>query len=222
MRSRLRELYFSHRFAIMFYSILLVILLGPLLPMLGLDRRIGQLVIAVNLASVTAGLTVGAIRRTVVVLVVAGIAIAGLRDSILTAHGLSPALMLWSILSWIGAFTVVRFALFSGEVRGEHMYAALNAYLIAGLYMGVIYHAINDTVPGSFLVLGVPGTEANFNLGHAIYFSFITLATLGYGDVVPTSDVTRSLAVVEAIVGQMYVAVLIARLVGSFGAHRGS
>jgi len=55
-----------------------------------------------------------------------------------------------------------------------------------------------------------------FSLARGIYFSFVTLATLGYGDLVPNSDLTRGLAVLEAVAGQLYVAVIVARLVGAY------
>ena len=50
----------------------------------------------------------------------------------------------------------------------------------------------------------------------SLYFSFVTLTTLGYGDITPTSPAARMLAVVEAIMGQLYIAVLVARLVGAY------
>lgn len=49
-----------------------------------------------------------------------------------------------------------------------------------------------------------------------MYFSFVTLATLGYGDIVPRSDVARSLAIIEAVAGQLYLAVMVARLVSIY------
>jgi voltage-gated potassium channel Kch len=58
---------------------------------------------------------------------------------------------------------------------------------------------------------GAPAASLDF--GTAIYFSFVTLATLGYGDVVPASPIARSLAICEAVGAQLFVAVLIARLV---------
>ena len=53
-----------------------------------------------------------------------------------------------------------------------------------------------------------------------IYFSFVTLATLGYGDVLPDTNFTRSVSIVEAIIGQFYVAVIVAVLVSAFIAQR--
>jgi len=49
-----------------------------------------------------------------------------------------------------------------------------------------------------------------------MYFSFVTLATLGYGDIVPRSDVARSLAIIEAVAGQLYLAAMVARLVSLY------
>ena len=64
--------------------------------------------------------------------------------------------------------------------------------------------------PGSFAPAG------NFSRMSAIYFSFVTLATLGYGDIVPRSDVARGLAIVEGVGGQLFLAVLVARLVSLY------
>ena len=54
----------------------------------------------------------------------------------------------------------------------------------------------------------------------ALYFSFVTLATLGYGDIVPRSDVARGLAIVEGVGGQLFLAVLVARLVSLYGRRK--
>jgi len=55
----------------------------------------------------------------------------------------------------------------------------------------------------------------------AIYYSFVTLTTLGYGDIVPRSEVARGLAIMEALVGQLYLAVMVARLVSLYVAGEG-
>ena len=55
----------------------------------------------------------------------------------------------------------------------------------------------------------------------AIYYSFVTLTTLGYGDVVPRSEAVRGLAILEAVVGQLYLAVMIARLVSLYAVGEG-
>jgi hypothetical protein len=100
-------------------------------------------------------------------------------------------------------------------VSAEQIYAALSAYLLAGLCFGVLHWAIGITWPGSLVEAGTGGTPAGFPLSTAIYYSFVTLATLGYGDVVPKTEVARGVAVLEAVGGQLYIAVMIARLVGA-------
>jgi voltage-gated potassium channel Kch len=58
--------------------------------------------------------------------------------------------------------------------------------------------------------------EGPISLNRAVYFSFVTIATLGYGDIVPASDVAGGIAVVEAVIGQFYLVVLVARLVSLY------
>jgi voltage-gated potassium channel len=64
-----------------------------------------------------------------------------------------------------------------------------------------------------------PGTLSfigEFSQASAIYFSFVTLATLGYGDIAPRTDVAPGIAIVEGVGGQLFLAVLVARLVGFY------
>ena len=65
------------------------------------------------------------------------------------------------------------------------------------------------------------GAQSHFSLTAAIYYSFVTLTTLGYGDIAPRSEVGRGLAIVEAVAGQLYLAVMIARLVSLYTAGAG-
>jgi voltage-gated potassium channel Kch len=75
----------------------------------------------------------------------------------------------------------------------------------------LFYWALEQIRPESFAM------PAGFSRMSALYFSFVTLATLGYGDIVPRSDLARGLAIVEGIGGQLFLAVLVARLVGLYG-----
>ena len=61
-----------------------------------------------------------------------------------------------------------------------------------------------------------PRVRRRARLARAVYYSFVTIATLGYGDIVPASHPARGLAILEAVSGQMYLAVLIARLVALY------
>jgi hypothetical protein len=71
---------------------------------------------------------------------------------------------------------------------------------------------LEQTWPASFGAVGA----SDLPLSRALYFSFVTIATLGYGDIVPKSEVAQGLAILEAVGGQMYLAVLVARLVSLY------
>ena len=88
---------------------------------------------------------------------------------------------------------------------------ALCGYVLIGVAFGHIYCLVDESIAGSFR-----GTDGNAETNHFVltYFSFITLTTVGYGDITPTSGPARSLSVVEAVTGQFYLAVLIAGLIG--------
>ena len=81
-----------------------------------------------------------------------------------------------------------------------------------------IYAIVEMVTPGSIAyVLPVPHDQKNTEIArsfHMLYFSFVTLSTVGYGDMVPTTTVARMFAVTEAISGQIYLLVMVSRLVG--------
>jgi len=77
-----------------------------------------------------------------------------------------------------------------------------------------LYWAIEQISPGTF------SGASEFSLNGAIYFSFVTLATLGYGDIAPRSEIARGLAIVEGVGGQLFLVVLVARLVSLYGREK--
>jgi hypothetical protein len=96
------------------------------------------------------------------------------------------------------------------DVTAEVINAAVCGYFFLGLMWSFIYLFMESFQPGSFQI-AQNGTE---DQSHFIYFSFITMTTVGYGDTIPVTNAARSLAVLEAVMGQLYLAVTIARLVG--------
>ncbi len=102
----------------------------------------------------------------------------------------------------------------SQQVNADLVYGAISVYLLIGVTFGFAYVCLDAVVPGSFA-----GIEADLGRPHELvrdfnYFSFVTLTTLGYGDITPQSYQAGVLAYLEAIIGQVYLTVLVARLVG--------
>ncbi len=96
-----------------------------------------------------------------------------------------------------------------GPITADRVRGAVVAYLLLGLVWTFGYILVERFSPGAIQASGAPPR----NNAHFAYFSFVTLTTLGYGDTVPVHPVARSLAIAEALVGQLYPAILIARLV---------
>jgi hypothetical protein len=101
-----------------------------------------------------------------------------------------------------------------GRVTWHRVQGAVALYLILGLLFAHLYGLVNVLVPAAFT--NVPtGLDAHavFYRGRLLYFSLVTLTTTGYGDIVPLHEVARSLATLEAVIGQLFPATLLARLV---------
>jgi voltage-gated potassium channel len=120
---------------------------------------------------------------------------------------------------------ILRFLFVPQRVNANLICGSLCAYLLLGILWAIIFSLIDAMEPGSFRftmssdiekpLMQFDGGEASL----AIYYSFVTLTTLGYGDVIPRSTPARLLAALEALMGQIYLAVLVARLVGLHVAH---
>jgi hypothetical protein len=98
------------------------------------------------------------------------------------------------------------------QVTLDLIFAACCSYLLIGLVWAHAYYFVELAYPGSFKGIE-PGEEEVMEFG---YYSFITLTTAGFGDIVPVSQQARSLSVLEAVTGQLYLAILVGRLVGAY------
>lgn len=204
---------YPHRYAILFVALLATVTIGPLLEAMDFGHRVMELMLCASLLA--AVLPIGERRQHLLLAML--VLIAQLvrwvaRDNPSSAVQLGGAI-LWCGLGALAAYHAVRYSLSSIRVRAEHFFAALSAYLLLGICGGVVFAAASAVAPASMAVSGQPA-QAGLGMGNSIYFSFVTLATLGYGDITPVSKVMRGLAVLEAIVGQLYLALLVARLVG--------
>jgi len=126
----------------------------------------------------------------------------------------------WSTLATaepiLGAITlilwdaVILFRVFGpGSINAHRIMGAVAAYLIAGLVFSDLYQVVELFSSGSLSLLSQPMPPTK---EHFIYFSFVTLSTVGYGDILPVHPISRSLATLEALVGQLYPTIFIGRL----------
>ena len=123
------------------------------------------------------------------------------------------------------AFTVfhlLRFVLRAATVDTEVLCASISAYLMLGLLWTMAYWLVESLSPGAFSFNTATSAKETMEGFNAFYFSFITLCTVGYGDITPVTKVARMLAATEAITGLLYVAVLIARLVALYSRPKSS
>lgn len=203
--------YAEHRYAILFYTLLFMLMALPIADTLGLPPIALKLLVAgCLLAAVMPNATKGT-RYTflAVILLLIAARFVTERDDVPVDFG--PVLAAYGLTGLLAAAGTLRFVVRSPTVDSETVYAALSTYLLAGLFFGVIYTAIEFMQPGSF-----SGPD-EFTQASAVYYSFVTLATLGYGDFLPRSELARGIATFEVIGGQLYLAVMVARLIGAFG-----
>lgn len=129
----------------------------------------------------------------------------------------------FSLLSMIGfllvaiTFTLKQVA-FDTDISANRLLGAICVYLLLGVIWALSYSMVELTMPGSFSGFEAWG-DRDFN-SDWIYFSFVTMTTLGYGDLLPVSATARAMAYMQAIFGQFYIAVLVAGLVGAYTSHR--
>jgi hypothetical protein len=112
-------------------------------------------------------------------------------------------------LTAAGLFSYLRS---SRIVTQHHLYTAVSIYLVLGLLWASLYLAMDAFAPGSIRVVG-HAAERDTDL---LYFSLITLSTIGYGDIVPVGGEARILAALEGVTGVLYIAVTVALLVSRF------
>ena len=109
------------------------------------------------------------------------------------------------------------------KVTLDTISGAICIYLLVGLTWAELYSLIEFFEPGSFTIqkylLQTSGYHPERQTPLFLYYSFVTLTTLGYGDITPVTPAARAFSYVEAIIGQIFVAVMIARLVGLHIVH---
>jgi hypothetical protein len=214
-REALRRLFFQRCFYL-FFTLLAFIALAPFIEG---ERGGGLLRSLINaLVILSAVAAVGrSILSFVVVLVLAAPALL-LRW---LAHDAADPAFLDIALRFDAAVYAATIALllryvFDREVlTTDRLWGAAATYLMIGVLWGFLYAIIDRAIPASFSLRGAAGALPLMDL---LYFSFSTLTTTGFGDIAPLSDVAKTASMVEGIIGQLFLAILIARLVGVYPA----
>jgi hypothetical protein len=200
-----------------FFLAILILIIFVVFPLAGLGwlgKFIVDLVISILLLS---GAVATTRSRTLTILVVL-LTIAGLVVHWTGAyvpkfgHPILESVLLLSCLLAYALITLVQ--VFSpGVINLHRVLGAIAAYLLIGLMWSYAYFLADLLVPGSIHPT-VNAQEVMSPMARYVYFSFTTLTTLGYGDIIPVHPLARTLAICEALIGQLYPAVLIAGLLG--------
>lgn len=124
---------------------------------------------------------------------------------------------LFIYISFLGfaIYKALGFILGTKNVNANIILGAVCVYLLMGIVWGMVYTLLNCFIPNSFSVSTPANPEIiNLMFKHFIYYSMTTLTTLGFGDIVPLTSPARYFSTIEAASGQIYLSVLVARLVG--------
>src|ERR1700761_5245239 len=195
-------------------SVLLVILIYPVLDHDDVRRLVlGVLIfVPVILATFRLSQTKGWVLPSV--LLMSGASLLSLASTFFPNRVLTG--MKWVALAAFFALTVVGLFSYLRKARTiltAHLYTAVSIYLLLGMQWFAIYGAIDVFRPGSFLFNNAAIADRQSEL---LYFSLVTLSTVGYGDIVPLDGEVRMLAALEGVTGVLYVAITVALLVSAY------
>jgi len=166
---------------------------------------------------VVSGLLAADFRRSVFKL------LSGFASTVVAVTVLSLFFKQWDPLIYIafslntGFFVVITIALITHvagatNVKASTLLCAVNSYLLLGLSFSMLFIILDLIVPGSFDLSGDPANKFSTFL----YYGFVTLTTLGYGDILPLTALARSLAAFTALFGQRYLVIIMAFLIGKY------
>ncbi|MCU0788953.1 MAG: potassium channel family protein [Verrucomicrobia bacterium] len=215
--SLLYALVFHHSPVRLLVTLVLLFMFTPFV----VDLPQGGLIEAtlLTLVMVSSVLAVGGRRRSLIIALVLVVpALAGKWINHLDP-GLLPAYFFPASTVLFFGFIVaqlLQFIIRASHVDTNVLCAGVAGFLMLGLLWVPVYVLVAETVPGSFVVSDASDVSHTLDGFDAFYLSFVTLCTVGYGDVRPVTHIARMVAVLEAIAGLFYMALLIARLVSVY------
>jgi len=216
-----KNLLFRHRFAVLFVLLLCVLLIPPYFedtPWIGdFWRWLFTLVLLWALYTVAGSRRVLILAALVLIPTMASTWGAAPGRETYTAYidNITNIIYFALICAFLGQYILT-----NRRVTLEVIFAAMCLYMILAILWAAIYTNLELYYSNSFTFNGLFAAEAGFEqdgiFREMIYYSFVTLSTLGYGDILPVHKVAQSWAAVEAMIGQFFIAIVIARLVSVY------
>ena len=118
------------------------------------------------------------------------------------------------------AISILGYVLSGSRITSDKIFGAVCVYMLVGYAWAFAYALIDELQPGSFTASAeVKGHDYSGRVMQLRYFSFVTLTSVGYGDVVPLLPAARTMAMLEAVTGQLYLVALVGRLIGLHIVH---
>ena len=205
----------KHRYSFLFYTLSFTLIAFPMLATLKYDQTLLIGFVAINLMVALGGLKSRHLSHLMLLIsiILVGVRIVAGAIDLHAIVGLTTVVLV--ALGFFACIDTVRVAMTSSKVSSELLYAALSVYMLLGILFGIIHYSIGLEWRDAY---SLPAGEL-LSLRTSIYFSFVTQTTLGYGDVLPRSELARGLTIVQGITGQLYLAVMVARLVGLYASN---
>ncbi|MAT92988.1 MAG: transporter [Halioglobus sp.] len=156
-------------------------------------------------------------RRFVIIILAITLAANVFKES--SSWSFAPVTVLLAYLVFLVGMTIAatRQAIFTGCIELNTIAGAVGVYLLLGLVWTVLYLLSMEAWPQA--IHGIEYRPWHENMGKMVYFSYVTMTTLGYGDISPAIPFTRVLAALQAVTGTFYMAVVVASLVGALSEH---
>lgn len=139
------------------------------------------------------------------------------------AHNLSEMQYYWglficcvaySVFIIIAIISIARYVFITDRITEDRIVGSVCIYLLIGMLFAFVYAAMGIVMDGGFKMDSWMGNPENIYFADFLYFSYSTLTTIGYGDMTPTHPVTKMAACLEGVTGCVYLAIMVARLVG--------
>jgi hypothetical protein len=205
------------RFAFMLVGLLITILVGPLIDELTVPGPTLWTQVAFSATLLIAVFSMVESRAWFIVgLMLAAIAAGGTVTMAVSGGSAAElatvlALLAYCILALVFTLEVL---VRKGKITGNQIVGAVSVYLLAGVALSLVNMLIYRLLPGSFR--GLEGATGAVDGSSLFYYTFVTMTTLGYGDITPDRPLAEAVAYLTAIAGQFYIAILVAYLVGGY------